>query len=85
MISDDNQFDPEDLEEMDAIFRNIEDGEKSGYELVFFINENDADELVSWWYEAMEGDPFAASKVFTEFGKIMNHLMLAMSENGDET
>jgi hypothetical protein len=84
MISDDNQFDPEDLEELDAIFRNIEDGEKSGYELVFFINENDANELVDWWYEAMEGDPLAASKVFTEFGKIMNHLMLAMSENGDE-
>lgn len=84
MISDEPQFSPDDLEEMEAIFRNIEDGEKNGYELVFFINENDATELVEYWYDALAGEPIALTKIWSEFSKIMNHLMLEMSEPDDE-
>lgn len=80
-MTKDDDFDPEELEEiaktMDRIFAN----ETEGYEMVFWINHNDAIELVTSYKEASNGDLVAISRCFYEFGKIVYQLEGAINED----
>lgn len=77
----DEEFDPKELEEiaktMDRIFAN----EEEGYEMIFWINHNDAIELVTSYKEAALGDPIAIARCFYEFGKIVYQIEGAINED----
>ena len=76
----DDEFDPIELaaisDSLDRIFAN----EQEGYEMIFWINGNDAQELVTSYAEASRGDPLAISRCFYEFGKIVHQIEAAIRE-----
>lgn len=74
-------FDPKDLSELGKVFDQIMDQEEYGYELVFFINTNDADELVHSYASAIEGDKTALRRCMYEFGKIVGKIKHAIETN----
>ena len=80
-MTKDDDFDPEELEEiaktMDRIFAN----ETEGYEMIFWINHNDAVELVTSYKEVANGDPIAIARCFYEFGKIVYQLEGTINED----
>lgn len=67
-------FDPEELLELRDRLDSIAMGEKEGYEMVFFINRNDALELLEAYELALNGEPMAMARCWTEFAQIMARL-----------
>lgn len=76
-----DMFDPHELEEMAERLAKVEQHESEGYEMVFFINHNDAMELLDTWAEARVGEPMAMARCWTEFGKIMLRLEAAVDDD----
>lgn len=77
----DDNFDPDDITELGKVFDRIMDQEEHGYELIFFINTNDAQELVHSYGEAMDGDKSALRRCMYEFGKIVGKIKHAIETN----
>lgn len=76
-----DMFDPHELEEMSERLDNVERRENEGYEMVFFINHNDALDLLDMWMDAREGEPMAMARCWTEFGKIIARLEAAVNDD----
>ena len=74
-------FDPEAMDEMSARLDAVARGEAEGYELVFFISENDAFDLLDSFDDAFRGDPKAQIKCWGEFAKIINKLREAVDSD----
>ena len=74
----DEQFDPNDLEEMSARFSGIIRDADEGYVMEFIISRADARELVQVWGAAVSGDKLALAMCFGEFGKIVTELEQAL-------
>ncbi len=77
----DDEFDPTDINELEKLFDKIMGQEEHGYELVFFINRNDAEELVFSYDAAMNGDKAGLRRCMHEFGKIVNKIQYAIETN----
>lgn len=80
-MSEQPDFDPEELKEIAKSMDRIFADETEGYEMIFWINHNDAVELVTSYKEASLGDPIAISRCFYEFGKIVYQLEGAINED----
>jgi hypothetical protein len=76
-----DMFDPHELEEMAERLARVERHEQEGYEMTFFINQNDALELLDTWHQARLGEPMAMAKCWTEFGKIMMRLEASVDDD----
>lgn len=80
-MTDESKFDPEELAEMADRLEAIVSGEGEGYEMVFFINRNDALDLLDTFHMAVCGEPMAMSRCWTEFSKIMARLEAAVEDD----
>lgn len=76
-----DMFDPEDMAEIESRFRKIVDQESEGYEMLFYINRNDALDLIDAYKDAVAGEPMAMARCWTEFMQIMNRLELAINDD----
>jgi len=76
MISEplDDPFDPDDMENMARRFTEIVAGEDDGYEMIFYISENDAEDLLENFRKAQNKDRVAIQKCWIEYSKIMYSL-----------
>lgn len=74
-------FDPEALEEMAERLDAVARGEAEGYELTFFISENEALDLLDTFDDAFRGDMVAQTKCWGEFMKIINKLREAVDSD----
>jgi len=69
-----DMFDPDDLEEIESRLEAVIANEHEGYEMLFFINKNDALDLVETYKAAVKGEPMAMARCWTEFAQIMQRL-----------
>lgn len=69
-----DMFDPDDVEEIEERLEAVVANEHEGYEMLFFINKNDALDLVETYRSAVKGEPMAMARCWTEFGQIMARL-----------
>ena len=76
-------FDPKQLEELEQSMNKIVSGSETGYEIMFWIDENNAVELLEIYQQAISGNPKAVSRCLIEYSKIMKHLAQALW-NDDE-
>jgi hypothetical protein len=74
-------FDPTEMAEMAKRLEAIVANQGEGYEMIFFINKNDALELLDAYKLAVMGEPIAMARCWTEFGKIMERLEIAVNDD----
>lgn len=77
-------FDPEELENMSILFDEIIMGETEGYEMTIFVSHNDAIDLLEQYNLAKEGNLIALDHCWKEYSKMMNELEYKMEEEGEE-
>lgn len=77
-------FSEEEILELQEAFDKIFSGEERGYELVFWISHNAAEELVDAYRNATENDDEQdITRCMTELGKIVNQLEDAVRLEND--
>lgn len=69
-----DMFDPDELEEIEQRLEAVVANENEGYEMLFFINKNDALDLVESYRAAVQGEPMSMARCWTEFAQIMTRL-----------
>jgi len=74
-------FDPDIMKEMSARLEEVARRETEGYELIFYISENDAHDLLNAYDQASTGDQRAQGRCWTEFMKIMLRLRDAVDND----
>lgn len=74
-------FDPHELESIAQRMDEIFIGEDEGYEMIFYISQNDADELVEAYRKARTGDPKALARCYLEITKILEALEKAVESD----
>jgi len=82
----DADFDPEDMAEIEKRFREVllnQGEQREGYELVFFITDEDAMDLLASYEDAARGNALAMAKCWREFSKIMRRLQDAVTDGED--
>lgn len=79
----DSQFDPDELESIAQRFAEIVANEEEGYEMVFYISQNDAEDLLENYHSAQRGVASAMRRCWVEYAKIMEHLDVAVQENNE--
>lgn len=84
-VVSDSPFDPDELESIAQRFSEIIANEDEGYEMVFYISQNDAEDLLENYHNARRGIPSAIQRCWYEYSKIMEHLDVAVEENNDES
>ena len=70
-------FNPDDLDELESTFARILKHNDSGYIMEFSISRLNAQELLECWHEAMMGDQIAMARSMMEYAKIMTQLQIA--------
>jgi len=80
----DSPFDPDELESIAQRFSEIIANEDEGYEMVFYISQNDAEDLLENYHSAKRGVATAMRRCWIEYSKIMEHLDVAVQENNEE-
>lgn len=70
-MSEYDNFDPEELEEIAVAMDALVAGAYSGYEVSIFVSHNDALDLLDEWHKAQEGNVHARNKCWQEYSKIM--------------
>ncbi len=83
---DDDDFHPDDIEEMSATFEKIiRETDEGGFVMEFTITMADAESLVMNWFAAFLLDnEEAQQKCLTEYGKIMYHLNAAIRNSNPD-
>ena len=74
-------FNPDDMTELEGIFAQMIDDNESGFVMEFVISKLATKELVSAWDNAEFGDPTSIEICLVEYGKIMEELRSAL-QNG---
>lgn len=75
-----DMFDPDELEEIEQRLEAVVANENEGYEMLFFINKNDALDLVETYKAAVQGEPMAMARCWTEFAQIMERLEVSIRD-----
>jgi hypothetical protein len=78
-----NDFDPDDITELEGIFAQMIEDNETGYVMEFVISKLAAKELVEAWMKASIGDPIALAVSLHEYGKIMSELLHALNDLDD--
>lgn len=77
-LADDNDFDPEDMSELEGIFTNMIADNESGFVMEFIISKLAAKELVSEWIKACHGDARSLNMSLHEYAKIIAEIERAL-------
>lgn len=80
MTDEEDFFDPYELEEIALVMDQIMSDEVVGYEMVFWINANDAQELVDSYDRFKGGSMDDAINCVKEFGRIIEQLRYVLLE-----
>lgn len=72
--TNDDGFDPDDLEAMAQRLEEISAGEDEGYEMIFYISQNDAEEILEAYEKAQKGDPKGLARCYLEISMILESL-----------
>lgn len=83
-MSDDSNFDPDELEEIAIAMDKLVEGAYNGYEVTIFISHNDAVDLIDEYNKACDGDESALNKCWDEYSKIMLGLATQIGERNEE-
>jgi len=75
-----NDFDPDDLTELEGIFAQMIEDNETGFVMEFIISKLAAKELVEAWMLANMGDPIGLANSLHEYAKIMEELIRALGE-----
>lgn len=67
-------FNPDDMTELEGIFAQMIADNEEGYVMEFIISKLAAKELLAMWGLAVMGEPTAIQHSLSEYGKIMNEL-----------
>lgn len=79
-----NNFDPDDMSELEGVFAQMIADNEEGYVMEFVISKLAAKELVAIWDNAIFGDPSSIRLCLTEYGKIMQELADALANFDEE-
>lgn len=83
-LEPDDNFDPE---EMESIARRLDEifiGEEEGYEMIFYVSYNDAEEILETYEKAQAGDTKAIRRCYLEMCKILEALKAASKNEETE-
>lgn len=73
------QFNPDDMSELEGIFAQMIEDNETGFVMEFIISKLAAKELLGHWEKACQGNSVALALCLHEFGKIMAELTAALS------
>jgi hypothetical protein len=82
-MTDENIFDPDELESIAQRLEEVLANEDEGYEMIFYISQNDAEDLLENYRRAQKGDPKSKARCLLEYSKIMEYLDIAVQENNE--
>lgn len=82
-MSNEHNFDPDELESIAQRLEEIVANEEEGYEMIFYISQNDAEDLLENYRRAQKGDPKSKARCLVEYSKIMEYLDIAVQENNE--
>ena len=77
---DDDDFNPDDMSELEGIFTNMIADNESGFVMEFIISKLAAKELVSEWIKACHGDARSLNMSLHEYAKIIAEIERALLE-----
>lgn len=77
-LADDNDFDPEDMSELEGIFTNMIADNETGFVMEFIISRLAAKELVNEWIKACYGDAKSLNISLHEYAKIITEIERAL-------
>jgi hypothetical protein len=83
-MTDENIFDPDELESIAQRLEEVLANEDEGYEMIFYISQNDAEDLLENYRRAQKGDPKSKARCLLEYSKIMEYLDVAVQNNNEE-
>jgi hypothetical protein len=75
-----NDFDPDDVTELEGIFAQMIEDNETGFVMEFVISKLAAKELVEAWLLACMGDPIGLANSLHEYSKIMDELIRSLEE-----
>ena len=75
---DDDDFNPDDMSELEGIFTNMIADNESGFVMEFIISKLAAKELVSEWIKACHGDAKSLNMSLHEYAKIIAEIERAL-------
>ena len=75
---DDDDFNPDDMSELEGIFTNMIADNESGFVMEFIISKLAAKELVSEWIKACHGDARSLNMSLHEYAKIISEIERAL-------
>lgn len=79
----DSPFDPDELEAIAQRLEEIVANEEEGYQMIFYVSQNDAEDLLENYRRAQKGDPKSKIRCLAEYSKIMEYLDVAVQENNE--
>jgi len=79
-LADDNDFNPDDMSELEGIFANMISDNESGFVMEFIISKLAAKELVHEWIKACYGDAKSLNISLHEYAKIIAEIERALVE-----
>jgi hypothetical protein len=84
LVVSSQDFDPDDMTELEGIFAQMIADNEEGYVMEFIISKLAAKELLAIWDNAMFGDPTSIQMCLVEYGKIMQELSDAVFNPDEE-
>lgn len=81
MTDEEPMFDPEELEEIAQIMDRIMSDEAVGYEMIFWVNESEAKNLVESFERFANGSKEDGVRCMMEFSKIIQQLKSVIEED----
>jgi len=73
-LADDNDFNPDDMSELEGIFTNMIADNETGFVMEFIISRLAAKELVNEWIKACYGDAKSLNISLHEYAKIITEI-----------
>jgi len=77
-LADDNDFNPDDMSELEGIFTNMIADNETGFVMEFIISRLAAKELVNEWIKACYGDAKSLNISLHEYAKIITEIERAL-------
>lgn len=74
----DNEFSPEDINELDNLFARISQDAYEGYAVEFHITRLGAKDMVKEWLKALEGNPDALFAAMENYAYIVGEIQQAL-------
>lgn len=77
----DNDFNPDDINELEERFGRIVSDSENGYVMELLVSRDSAKGLLKCWIAACLGDQSAMKESMAEYGRIMQELKEALKED----